>query len=175
MLSQLYLCTREGDHPGKGGREIIPQARLGTAPGPQMAVLMLEPFPSLYPFRRRGWRQGCAGQAGCQAVPPASILLFLLLLFLFLASQGWWELWPLSSSAGRCSLQEKLGVSTVLSKTLRFKVDLEQLLFFFSQNTHPRAPGARVCGGTEDLTPPLRGQELGEAGSSLPKACEEGS
>jgi len=134
--------------------EIIPQTGLGTAPGAQMAVLMPEPFPSLHP--RRGWRQGCAGQAGCQAVPPASILLLLLLL---LASQGWWEPWLLSRSAGRCGLQEKLSVSTVLSKTLRFKVDLELVFPLFSWNTDPRAPGARGCGGTESLVLPLHGQE----------------
>lgn len=87
----------------RGGRT-VPRTLLGAAPGTQMVVLMLEPFPSLHPRRRRGWRQGCAGQAGCQAAPPASILLFLLL---FLPSWGWWELWLLSSSTGRCSLQEK--------------------------------------------------------------------
>lgn len=107
--------------------EIIPRTLLGTAPSAQMAVLMLEPFPSLHPRRRRGWRQGCAGHAGCQAAPPASILPLL-----FLASQGRRGLWPLSSSAGHCSLQEELSISTVLSKTVQFKVNLKQLLFFFS-------------------------------------------
>lgn len=76
MLSHLYLCTWEGDHPGVCVGKTIPQPCLGAAPGTQMAVLMLEPFPSLHPRRR--WRQGDAGQAGSQAVPPASILLFLL-------------------------------------------------------------------------------------------------
>lgn len=45
------------------------------------------------------------GRPAANAVPPASILLFLLLFF---ASQG---LWLLSGSTGHCSLQEKLAVS----------------------------------------------------------------